>query len=742
MENFSYHVPFYVVTGGVKLSGHSSELTAGAVGLYDRNTFSVATSIGNGKEFFFAQGNIGGKDFYGQPITETHKSPYFFGKDVENMYLSLPKRIQNEEWVLGFNGAASSKGLSYEKGKAVRVRLYFHGDPIYRFFGGPKEYIVSYTPQVDCGEPCNASDCPEGIVDCLTHTMKLVDMINKHTELKKFGVQAKIVNDPYVAGTVNMEKYSICICDNGDAVALQQVKAQYPGQRITRISRSGSTSCYEFCQRSTEAAPADFTQLGSVSAAICGECPAGSTLQTGYDVYYVTRAIVGGEDFSTENSRQTYADGIAAGYFTATTFNGATAVEVVADSDAITLNAHPFVTGQKVTYANGGGTSVVGLTTATDYYVIKVDANTIKLATTAGNAAAGTAIAIADGVGAAHTLTGTGNTATFVSSNTSGALIKVQVPTGATVTATGTDSVDFAFSTGAQCVFDAPAAIAWTLSGEGIASRRTLKINQLLRPDCEAEGNRLADLESILAGVEGIDLTTLTVIPGVACADDYTVEQDSVDCLPEDCLTNNVTFTYDELPAFENQSWEVVPPTVTDNEDRKCGIRISAGYIDPQFGECSFQVSDFYETMPIKMEVSLLVEDADNCDFATLPSQLQTKVGQMARQSGEYILREVIMKTDAYLKHINQYSADPRMREAFDKNLLSMVDRTAFYKLYYVTFRASYGAYSFRKRDVQESFTAVFAFKENDPTAATFESAILDVLTSKSEFDAKLYIND
>ncbi len=732
MENFSYHVPFYVVTGGVKLSGHSSELPAGAVGLYDRNTFSVATSIGNGKEFFFAQGNIGGKDWQGYSVTETHKSPFFYGEDVENMYVALPQRIQNEEWVLGFNGAASSKGLSYEKGKAVRVRLYFYGDPALRFFGGPKEYLVSYTPAVDCGEPCNASDCPEGIVDCLTHTQRLVDKINNHTELKKFGVTAKIVSSPYVAGAVNMEKYSMCLCDNGDSLALQKVQAQYPTLRITRISREGSTSCYEFCQRSSEAAPADFVQTGSVSQAVCGVCPAGTTLSTGTDTYYVSRSIVGGEDFSTENSRQTYADGIATGYFGATTFNGATAVEVVAASDAITLNAHPFVTGQKVTYANGGGTSVVGLTTATDYYVIKVDANTIKLATSAANAFAGTAIAIADGVGAAHTLTGAGNTATFVSSNQSAALVKVEVPSGAVVTATGTDSVDFAFSAGAQCVWAAPSPISWTLSGEGIASRRTLKINQLLRPECDQDGDRIADLTSILSGVEGIDVSTLTKIAGEACADDYTVEQDSVDCLPEDCLTNNVTFTYDDLPAFENQSWEVVPPTVTDNEDRKCGIRIAAGYADPKFGDCSFQVSDFWQRQPLKMEVSLLVEDADNCDFASLPSQLQTKIAREERLSGEYIVREVIMKTDAYLKHMNQYSADPRMREAFDKNLLGMVDRNAFYKLYYVSFKASYGKYSFRKRDVQESFTAVFAFKEGDPTAATFEANILDVLTAKS----------
>src|SRR5688572_33496219 len=128
MENFSYHVPFYVVTGGIATSGHSSDLQGGKVGLFDRQTFSVATGIGSGKEFFFAQGPIGGKDWYGQPAEGSHKSPFFFVKDVENMYLSKPQTIQNEEWVIGFNGSTSSKGLTFETGKAIRVQLFFHGE--------------------------------------------------------------------------------------------------------------------------------------------------------------------------------------------------------------------------------------------------------------------------------------------------------------------------------------------------------------------------------------------------------------------------------------------------------------------------------------------------------------------------------------------------------------------------------------------------------------------------------------
>jgi hypothetical protein len=49
MENFSYHVPFYVVNGGVATAGHSADLKPGQIGLFDRNTFSVATALGNGR---------------------------------------------------------------------------------------------------------------------------------------------------------------------------------------------------------------------------------------------------------------------------------------------------------------------------------------------------------------------------------------------------------------------------------------------------------------------------------------------------------------------------------------------------------------------------------------------------------------------------------------------------------------------------------------------------------------------
>jgi hypothetical protein len=432
---------------------------------------------------------------------------------------------------------------------------------------------------------------------------------------------------------------------------------------VERTVRSGSTSTYQFCRVDDETTPAAFTQTSDVLLAVCEECPSGSFLVPAKDVYFITRPIVGGEDFSTAASRDAYANTIWQAYAT---------------QESITTS-----------------TSTTSTTTASG---------------TLGNP-----------------------DAVFVTYGGAGAIVKVKYAAGSVLDpAIGTDVIQFSHTEQATCVFATPASVAWTNCGEGIRTERTLRINNINRPDCDTAGDRLDDLETILADVVGIQINTLTKVAGTACKDDYTVRQWSTDCLDEGCLTSNVSFTYTDLPGFENESWSVVPPSHVDDDTRKCGIRVTAGYMDPRFSDCSFNPSDYYETEPVKMEISLYGEDWDRCDFADRPTVSQTRIGQIQRQSGEYVVRELLMKTESYLNHIAQWSLDSRMREAFDMNLLNSVDRKAFYNLYYVRFKASYGIPSYRKSSVQEKFTAVFAFKEGDAKALDFESQILDVLTAKS----------
>ena len=72
--------------------------------------------------------------------------------------------------------------------------------------------------------------------------------------------------------------------------------------------------------------------------------------------------------------------------------------------DTLTFNNHRFVTGQKVTYNDGGGTAIGGLADGS-YFIIKEDQSTIKLASSASNAVSGTAIDLTSGAaGGSHTL--------------------------------------------------------------------------------------------------------------------------------------------------------------------------------------------------------------------------------------------------------------------------------------------------------------------------------------------------
>ena len=52
---------------------------------------------------------------------------------------------------------------------------------------------------------------------------------------------------------------------------------------------------------------------------------------------------------------------------------------VSADDDEISLTAHGYTEGQKVTYHANGGTALAGLTDGTTYFVKRTDADTFQL---------------------------------------------------------------------------------------------------------------------------------------------------------------------------------------------------------------------------------------------------------------------------------------------------------------------------------------------------------------------------
>ena len=90
--------------------------------------------------------------------------------------------------------------------------------------------------------------------------------------------------------------------------------------------------------------------------------------------------------------------------FTAT-FDGSASSVVSTANETIKVLNHRFVNGQRVTYNNGGGSNIGGLSSGTAYYVIYDTAHTIKLAANSSDAASLTAINLnAVGGGTSHTL--------------------------------------------------------------------------------------------------------------------------------------------------------------------------------------------------------------------------------------------------------------------------------------------------------------------------------------------------
>jgi len=88
------------------------------------------------------------------------------------------------------------------------------------------------------------------------------------------------------------------------------------------------------------------------------------------------------------------------------TFDGSSSNVVSTTNETIRIPEHRFIQGQRVTYNNGGGSNIGGLTSGTAYYVSFDSANTVKLATSLANANDGTLINLSSvGGGTSHTLT-------------------------------------------------------------------------------------------------------------------------------------------------------------------------------------------------------------------------------------------------------------------------------------------------------------------------------------------------
>lgn len=111
------------------------------------------------------------------------------------------------------------------------------------------------------------------------------------------------------------------------------------------------------------------------------------------------------------------------------------------------------------------------------------------------------------------------------------------------------------------------------------------------------------------------------------------------------------------------------------------GMVLFGAYVDTKFGDCTFQVSDFYEKEPVRLYASEVDLNGDPCAFNGLCVITECQ-GRQANGLGETVLRDVIL-SERYRQ--NFFHSDFRIREITQGNqMLEVIDRDLSYNRFYI----------------------------------------------------------
>ena len=126
------------------------------------------------------------------------------------------------------------------------------------------------------------------------------------------------------------------------------------------------------------------------------------------------------------------------------------------------------------------------------------------------------------------------------------------------------------------------------------------------------------------------------------------------------------------------QTWDTyVSPGHTANAF--AGMIINGAYVDTKFGDCSFQISDFYEKEPVKLYASEVDLNGDPCTFDSLCTVTECQ-GLQAQGLGETILKDLTL-SESYRQ--NFLATDIRIREITQGNqIISSINRNGQYYRY------------------------------------------------------------
>lgn len=311
-------------------------------------------------------------------------------------------------------------------------------------------------------------------------------------------------------------------------------------------------------------------------------------------------------------------------------------------------------------------------------------------------------------------ITGSG---TFLGINNGTAVVQIAVTAGTTVTHLNNtaDIIIKGASEPAKCTPPAGSSVSWTTVEDRYRATRTL-CTTFIKP-CDS-ANRLTEVQAFYASNSEIVANSVVLSQSGTCSDTYTLDQYSNECIKDGCEAP-ATVTYNEVPSFEGHVWTECPCPESSEPDTtsQTAVRLTGAFVDTRFGNCSFTPTDYYSQRPVRINISQVSNlDGAPCDTGAA-KVTKMQFGEVSSQSGEWLIRQYLKA--ASLEAYNIWDLDPRMREAFDQQVLGFIDRTKRYIVYYVVYKQNRNT-NWENMQPREKYETIVAFPEGTDTA-TFE---------------------
>ena len=153
-----------------------------------------------------------------------------------------------------------------------------------------------------------------------------------------------------------------------------------------------------------------------------------------------------------------------------------------------------------------------------------------------------------------------------------------------------------------------------------------------------------------------------------------------------------VTFDGTNTPVTSAEWWESAtgvdqyaasPQAAAWTNECTAGMRLYGAYVETKFGNCTFQVTDFFEKEPVKILASMVDYTGDPCTFEGVCVYNEC-YGLQGMGFGEQVLRDLIL-SESYLQNYVGSGLDFRVREITQGyDIINAVNRNTLYGRYFI----------------------------------------------------------